>query len=157
MRVSREMPGSVNARRYVRLGRGEDLTGGRAKASILADTTEAYEAHEQKIEATLPRDIPRGTVALRGGRIITMGDTPGDTTGAPHVIENGVVVVTDNKIVAPTSVNQAVIEADLFAFASARTHLNDEELQWQCEQAIRNYDPCISCSCHFLKLTVDRA
>ena len=26
---------------YVRLGRGEDLTGGRAKASILADTTEA--------------------------------------------------------------------------------------------------------------------
>src|SRR5699024_1567363 len=26
---------------YVRLGRGEDLTGGRAKSSILADTTEA--------------------------------------------------------------------------------------------------------------------
>jgi coenzyme F420-reducing hydrogenase alpha subunit len=25
-----------------------------------------------------------------------------------------------------------------------------------CEQGIRNYDPCISCSCHFLNLTVDR-
>jgi coenzyme F420-reducing hydrogenase alpha subunit len=28
---------------------------------------------------------------------------------------------------------------------------------WQCEQAIRNYDPCISCATHFLDLTVDRA
>ena len=29
--------------------------------------------------------------------------------------------------------------------------------EWECEQAIRNYDPCISCSTHFLKLEVDRA
>jgi hypothetical protein len=27
----------------------------------------------------------------------------------------------------------------------------------QPEQAIRNYDPCISCSSHFLGLTVDRS
>jgi len=27
----------------------------------------------------------------------------------------------------------------------------------RCEQAIRNYDPCISCATHFLKLEVDRA
>jgi Tol biopolymer transport system component len=67
---------------------------------LLADTTESYEAEERTIEVQLPRDIPRGTVALTGGRIITMGANPGDTTGAPHVIENGVVVVTDNKIVA---------------------------------------------------------
>ncbi len=67
---------------------------------ILEDSTETYEAHERKIEARLPRDVPRGTVALMGGRIITMGKAPGDTTGEPHVIENGVVVVTDNRIVA---------------------------------------------------------
>ena len=66
---------------------------------ILADSTESYEAKERKIEAMLPRDIPRGTVALTGGRIITMTDTPGDTTGTPLVIEGGVVVVTDNRIV----------------------------------------------------------
>ncbi len=34
--------------------------------------------------------------------------------------------------------------------------LPDNELQWQCEQAIRNYDPCISCATHFLKLDVER-
>jgi len=36
-------------------------------------------------------------------------------------------------------------------------HLGDQQLTWQCEQAIRNYDPCISCTTHFLDLTVDRA
>jgi coenzyme F420-reducing hydrogenase alpha subunit len=29
-------------------------------------------------------------------------------------------------------------------------------MTWQCEQAIRNYDPCISCATHFLDLTIDR-
>jgi Tol biopolymer transport system component len=59
---------------------------------VLADSTDTYEAVEEKIEVEMPRDIPRGTVVLRGGRIVTM---KGD-----EVIEGGVVVVTDNKIVA---------------------------------------------------------
>ena len=65
-------------------------------------------------------------------------------------------IIRDCKIVAPTSVNQAVIEKDLYHFASDRVDLPDDQLRQQCETAIRNYDPCISCSCHFLKLTVDR-
>ena len=38
-----------------------------------------------------------------------------------------------------------------------RLHQPDEALRAVCETAIRNYDPCISCSAHFLKLTVERA
>ena len=34
--------------------------------------------------------------------------------------------------------------------------LSDEELTLRCEQAIRNYDPCISCATHFLRLEVER-
>ena len=34
---------------------------------------------------------------------------------------------------------------------------DDAELTRQCEQAIRNYDPCISCAAHFLDLTVERS
>jgi len=60
------------------------------------------------------------------------------------------------QIVPPTSQNQGRIEDDLRAFVQPRLDLDDETLQWQCEQAIRNYDPCISCSAHFLKLHVDR-
>jgi coenzyme F420-reducing hydrogenase alpha subunit len=60
------------------------------------------------------------------------------------------------QIVPPTSQNQATIEDDLRAFITPRTALPDDDLQWQCEQAVRNYDPCISCSTHFLDLRVTR-
>jgi coenzyme F420-reducing hydrogenase alpha subunit len=34
---------------------------------------------------------------------------------------------------------------------------DDEELTRLCERAIRNHDPCISCSAHFLDVTVERS
>jgi sulfhydrogenase subunit alpha len=65
--------------------------------------------------------------------------------------------IAEARIVPPTSQNQARIEQDLLEFVRPRVELPDDRLQWECEQAIRNYDPCISCSTHFLKLEVDRA
>jgi coenzyme F420-reducing hydrogenase alpha subunit len=65
--------------------------------------------------------------------------------------------ITDAKIVSPTAVNQKTIEKDLRSFIEPNLALPEDELKWECEQAIRNYDPCISCSAHFLKLQVDRA
>ncbi len=59
-------------------------------------------------------------------------------------------------IVPPTSQNQKQIERDLLGVVEANLDLADDDLQWRCEQTIRNYDPCISCATHFLKLTVDR-
>jgi coenzyme F420-reducing hydrogenase alpha subunit len=64
--------------------------------------------------------------------------------------------IADAVIVPPTSQNQPSIEADLRAFVATRLHLDDAELTRQCEMAIRNYDPCISCATHFLDLTLDR-
>jgi sulfhydrogenase subunit alpha len=59
-------------------------------------------------------------------------------------------------IVPPTSQNQAAIQADLRGFVQDRLDFDDESLTHACEQAIRNYDPCISCSTHFLRLRLDR-
>jgi hypothetical protein len=59
--------------------------------SVTADTT-LYMPEETRIEVTLPRDVPRGTVVLRGGRVLTMKEH--------EIIENADVVVTDNRIVA---------------------------------------------------------
>ena len=67
-----------------------------------------------------------------------------------HLDEHG--FIKDAKIVPPTSQNQKTIEEDLFDYVSHNLSMPDEELRWKCEQAIRNYDPCISCSAHFLKL-----
>jgi coenzyme F420-reducing hydrogenase alpha subunit len=68
--------------------------------------------------------------------------------------EQGAIV--DAAIVPPTSQNQATIEGDLRGFVTRHAELPDEELGLRCEQAIRNYDPCISCATHFLTLEVDR-
>ena len=65
--------------------------------------------------------------------------------------------ILDAKIVPPTSQNQLAIEADLRAVVERYARLGDEELRAVCEQAIRNYDPCISCATHFLDLQVERA
>jgi coenzyme F420-reducing hydrogenase alpha subunit len=59
-------------------------------------------------------------------------------------------------IVPPTSQNQAAIEADLRRLVSANLRLDDDALTSLCERCIRNYDPCISCSAHFLELRVQR-
>jgi len=59
-------------------------------------------------------------------------------------------------IVPPTSQNQRSIEEDLRELVAANVSLSDEQLRDRCEQTIRNYDPCISCSTHFLRLEVDR-
>jgi coenzyme F420-reducing hydrogenase alpha subunit len=64
--------------------------------------------------------------------------------------------IMDAKIVPPTSQNQRVIEEDLRLFVQDRLDLPHDRLTWECEQAVRNYDPCISCSTHFLDLRVRR-
>jgi sulfhydrogenase subunit alpha len=68
--------------------------------------------------------------------------------------EHGLIL--NAKIVPPTSQNMKTIEADLAEFVSSRLHLPNDRLEWQCEQAVRNYDPCISCSTHFLKVRIER-
>ena len=65
--------------------------------------------------------------------------------------------ILEAKIVPPTSQNQKTIEQDLGQFVSKFLNLSEEDLRWQCEQAVRNYDPCISCATHFLRLEIERA
>jgi coenzyme F420-reducing hydrogenase alpha subunit len=62
--------------------------------------------------------------------------------------------IQEAKIVPPTSQNQKRIEEDLAQFVEAHLALGRDELTLRCEQAIRSYDPCISCATHFLTLDV---
>jgi coenzyme F420-reducing hydrogenase alpha subunit len=61
------------------------------------------------------------------------------------------------RIMPPTSQNQLTIEDDLRRVVEQGLDLDDHELQWRCEQAVRNHDPCISCAAHFLDLSVERS
>jgi sulfhydrogenase subunit alpha len=70
------------------------------------------------------------------------------------VDESGKVVLA--KIVPPTSQNQRQIELDLIDWLPHVLGSDDQQTADDCERLIRSYDPCISCSTHFLKLTIDR-
>ena len=72
-----------------------------------------------------------------------------------ELAEDGPIVSAT--IVPPTSQNQRQIELDLVSTVERFHELDDDDLQWRCEQAIRNYDPCISCATHFLKMDVERS
>jgi sulfhydrogenase subunit alpha len=65
-------------------------------------------------------------------------------------------LVTFAKIVPPTSQNQQQIEADLRDWLPRVLNRDDDHIARECERLVRCYDPCISCSTHFLKLTLDR-
>jgi coenzyme F420-reducing hydrogenase alpha subunit len=65
-------------------------------------------------------------------------------------------LIEEAKIVAPTSQNQKRIEDDLRHLVETSLALDEPALTMACEKAIRNYDPCISCATHFLKLDVVR-
>ncbi|MER5450216.1 nickel-dependent hydrogenase large subunit [Streptomyces sp. NPDC002764] len=68
-------------------------------------------------------------------------------------------LVADATMVPPTAQNQGAIEDDLRRMTQAAIgehDPDDDELTALCERAIRNHDPCISCSTHFLDLTVVR-
>jgi coenzyme F420-reducing hydrogenase alpha subunit len=65
--------------------------------------------------------------------------------------------ILDAQIVPPTSQNQQTIEEDLRGVVERSLDVPDEKLSLLCEQTIRNYDPCISCATHFLKLEIERS
>ena len=66
-------------------------------------------------------------------------------------------LIKEARIIPPTSQNLKRMEDDLRAYVPAVIDLPLEDATWRCEQLIRNYDPCISCATHFLRLSVKHA
>lgn len=64
--------------------------------------------------------------------------------------------VVSAKIMPPTSQNQRQIELDLMQWLPPLLQLPDQQIADACEKLIRTWDPCISCSTHFLKLNINR-
>ena len=65
-------------------------------------------------------------------------------------------IITDARIIPPTSQNQKRMEDDLWGYVPSLLSRPDDEITLRCEQAIRNYDPCISCATHTLRVKLDR-
>jgi coenzyme F420-reducing hydrogenase alpha subunit len=127
--------------------------------SIVVRAVEVVQALDEAIALIEDYSPPqRPHVEVRPRRAVGHGVTEAPRGILYHryeIDDDGTVLSA--RIVPPTSQNQRQIEADLRDFVQAHVDLDDEALRHRCEQAIRNYDPCISCATHFLKLHVTRS
>lgn len=99
-----------------------------------------------------PRDLPQ----VHAGTAAHATEAPRGLLWHRYTVaEDG--RIQQARIVPPTSQNQARIEQDLrTTLQQLDLSQNDEQLRQHAEMIIRNYDPCISCSTHFLELKVKR-
>jgi sulfhydrogenase subunit alpha len=126
--------------------------------SIVVRAVETLYAVEEALSIIGSYRPPRPSahpVAPRAGRGCGWSEAPRGLLYHRYTLaDDG--TIEDAVIVPPTSQNQRAVEDDLARFVEAHLDLDDQALTWQCEQAIRNYDPCISCATHFLQLDVER-
>ncbi len=115
------------------------------------ETLYAYDEAIRIIEQYEPPERAAVEVPVRAG--IGFGATEAPRGLLYHrykIADDGTIL--DAKIVPPTAQNQPTIENDLRQFVAANVHLPREQLTWKTEQAVRNYDPCISCATHFVRI-----
>ena len=127
--------------------------------SIVVRALEIFYACEEAlrvISAYEPPDAAAAFIEPRAG--VGFGCTEAPRGICWHTYEFGEDgTILKARIVPPTSQNQPSIEEDLATVAGAMLDEPDDAIRARCELSIRNYDPCISCSAHFLKLRVHRA
>jgi coenzyme F420-reducing hydrogenase alpha subunit len=126
--------------------------------SIVVRAVEIHYALEEALRligAYEPPDPPFVEVPPRAGSGCGWSEAPRGLHWHRYAID-GDGTILDARIVPPTSQNQARIEQSVRAVVERHLALEDAELQHRCEQAVRSYDPCISCATHFLRLEIDR-
>ena len=126
--------------------------------SIVVRTIElVFACHEalRVIREYEPPPAPRAQVLTRASTGHAATEAPRGLLYHSYALDQDGLVVSA-KIIPPTSQNQKRIEEDLRHFASQVATRPLEEITSKCEQAVRNYDPCISCATHFLRLHLER-
>ena len=124
--------------------------------SIIARSLELVHTYEEALQILREYELPRvarvpykyqagyGCAATEAPRGLLFHEYEVDSTGK----------VVTARIVPPTSQNQKQIERDLSDYIGQRlrTGSTSDQLAVDCERLVRTYDPCISCSTHFLKV-----
>ena len=126
--------------------------------SIIVRAVETLQAIDEALEIIdgyEPPAAPTVPYEVRAGEGHGATEAPRGMLYHRYVLD-ATGLIEDAQIVPPTAQNQLTIEDDLRVVLEDNLDMTDEDLTWRLEQTIRNYDPCISCSTHFLRLEVDR-
>jgi sulfhydrogenase subunit alpha len=126
--------------------------------SLIARAIELVHCTDLAIELASqyqPRGPSIREIHLRPGEGIGVSEAPRGLLYHRYVVdEQGLVRFA--KITPPTAQNFAQMEADLWALAPAVVSQPQEQASLSFEHLLRSYDPCISCSTHFLKLNIEK-
>lgn len=126
--------------------------------AIIARGLEIVHAYEEALSILrdqYPGGKPRESYSPQAGTGKSATEAPRGTLYHRYDIDDQGKIV-EACIVPPTSQNQAQIEVDLMHVVAESIGNEEAELARKCENLVRAYDPCISCSTHFLKVTIDR-
>ncbi|WP_299465418.1 Ni/Fe hydrogenase subunit alpha [uncultured Gimesia sp.] len=127
--------------------------------AIIARGLEIVHAYEEAL-TILRGDQPQGksreTYEYQAGEGMAATEAPRGTLFHRYVVDEAGKIV-EACIIPPTSQNQAQIEADLKQWISHVISEDEQETARKCENLVRAYDPCISCSTHFLKVKIERS
>lgn len=124
--------------------------------SIIARGLELVHAYEEAL-SILKDYQPAGPTRIdyvpRAGEGCAATEAPRGLLFHHYAIDSAGKIISA-RIIPPTSQNQGQIERDVADYLTVRmpTTSGREELATDCERLVRTYDPCISCSTHFLKV-----
>jgi sulfhydrogenase subunit alpha len=126
--------------------------------SIVARGIELVQAYEEALTIMAdyrPTALPRVKYDYGRGEGAAATEAPRGLLYHRYAIDDQGQVTSAN-IIPPTSQNQSQIEEDLRSYLPLILSQPDDLVAMACERLVRSYDPCISCSTHFLKVTLER-
>jgi sulfhydrogenase subunit alpha len=115
-------------------------------AHALEEVRGEIEAYSKPVHPSVPYEPREGTC-------FGVSEAPRGVLYHSYVVD-GKGYVEKAKIIPPTAQNQARMEDDVRLLAPQILRSEADEARRLSEMAIRNYDPCISCATHFLRLEV---
>jgi len=126
--------------------------------SIIARAAEVYQAVLELEELILSYREPKEPYVegkIRAGWSAAITEAPrGILYHAYKVDDQGFVI--DTNIIPPTAQNLAAIEDDIKSQEEIIWKESFERAKLLVEQTIRNYDPCISCSVHTIRIIIEK-
>lgn len=122
-----------------------------------AQVVETVHCFEEAI-ATIDRILERGydenqepvKPSKMSGRGVGACEVPRGLLIHEYTYDNG--LVTDSNLTIPTGMNLENIDADIRYYVPKIITKPHSEVELLLEMLVRAYDPCISCSCHLLKV-----
>ena len=105
------------------------------------------------IDSGMDKNKAMVKVQAKAGRGVGIVEAPRGSLIHDYTYDDKGRILKANLII-PTNMNYANIEKDLYALVPMIMEKSEDEIRLGCEMMIRAYDPCISCSTHFLKVTL---